>query len=106
MRKTDKVYNVKVTPHIEHNYLIRVPKGVEINKEILENSGNFDNEWSEEPMHTLASCVEISEVDKELKELWNDGGDPSLHKDGTIHYEGCEVDDLETLDDIFKGDNY
>ena len=35
MKDTDKVYNVKVIPDIEDNILLRVPKGVEINEEIL-----------------------------------------------------------------------
>ena len=44
MNKTDKVYKVEITTPIEEFYL-RVPKGVEINEEILTNSGYFDDWW-------------------------------------------------------------
>ena len=49
MRKTYKTYKVKISPMIQDTVILRVPKGVEINKEILKNSGYFDDWWREEP---------------------------------------------------------
>jgi len=92
MKDTDKVYLVIVSPdfpHIEHEYLIRVPEGVEINEDILKKSWFFDDEWvdlirSPQGLGIPPSRIEcISEVNKEL---WSDDY-PSLHKDGNIHYE-------------------
>ena len=53
VKDTDKVYRVKLTsisphysaPQLEQKMLLRVPKGVEINSEILTNSGYFDDYW-------------------------------------------------------------
>ena len=92
MKDTDKVYRVKITPLVEDNILLRVPKGVEINEEILEKSWFFEDEWCEELFPTPSSLIEFSEV--EDKQLWN-YKHPSLHKNGDIHYEGCELDDVE-----------
>ena len=92
MKDTDKVYKVKITPDIELNILLRVPKGVEINEEILSKDYLFEDCWSEEHIYNPSSRLEISEVDKEL---WNDYVHPSLHKNGFTHYEGCELDDVE-----------
>ena len=93
MKDTDKVYNVKVIPDIEDNILLRVPKGVEINEEILRKDCHFEDYWSEDPIINPRCRLEISEVKD--KELWNDYDHPSLHKNGFTHYEGCELDDVE-----------
>jgi len=84
MKNTDRVYRVKVTPDVEHNYLLRVPEGVEINQDILEKSWFFDDEWSEEPIHHPSSRIEFSEVDKEL---WVENEHPLLDEDGTITFD-------------------
>jgi len=77
MNKTDKVYKVEVTTPIQEFYL-RVPKGVEVNEEILEKS------WFTEPeVPNLPTNVSFSEVEKEL---WNDYH-PSLYKDGDISFD-------------------
>ena len=92
MKDTDKVYNVKVIPDIEDNILLRVPKGVEINEEILSKDYMFEDYWSEDPIINPRCRLEISEVKD--KELWSEDH-PSLHKNGFTHYEGCELDDVE-----------
>ena len=84
MKNTDRVYRVKVTPDVEHNYLLRVPEGVEINQDILEKSWFFDDEWSEDPIHHPSSRIEFSEVDKEL---WVEHEHPLLENDGDITFD-------------------
>jgi hypothetical protein len=71
----DKVYRVKITqrPEVRTDMILLVPKGVEINQLILENSYyDFDTQGDID--------FSISEVDKEL---WNDD-DPTLDNDGEI----------------------
>lgn len=92
MKDTDKVYRVKITPLVEDIILLRVPKGVEINEEILRKDCHFEDYWSEDPIINPRCRFEISEVDKQL---WNEEHDISLHKNGFTHYEGCELDDVE-----------
>ena len=93
MKDTDKVYNIKVIPDIEDNILLRVPKGVEINEEILSKDYMFEDYWREDPIINPRCRIEISEV--ENKQLWSEGKDLSLHKNGFTHYEGYELDDVE-----------
>ena len=94
MKDTDKVYNVKVIPDIEDNILLRVPKGVEINEEILRKDCHFEYYYDYEPptLYGVDIRLEISEV--ENKQLWSEGKDLSLHKNGFTHYEGYELDDV------------
>ena len=47
-KNNDRLVMVKITPKIEEEKLLLVPKGVEINQEILENSGCFEDWWDEE----------------------------------------------------------
>ena len=87
--RTDKVYKMIVSPYYpprmtEHEYLLRVPNGVEINQEILENSSFFEDEWCKELFPTPSSLIEFGEV--EDKELWSDDY-PSLDKEGTITFD-------------------
>jgi len=93
MKDTDKVYRVKITPLVEDIILLRVPKGVEINEEILRKDSYFEDWYDFDPPTLYGKDIrlEISEVDKEL---WSDD-DLSLHKNGFTHYEGCELDDVE-----------
>ena len=103
MKNTDKVYSVIVEPVYptkEREYLIRVPKNAEINEKILDKSYFFKDEWEGE-FFSFPSC-RIKSITEGNKKDWNEVGDPSLHKDGNIHYEGCEFDDLETLSSTQK----
>ena len=84
MKDTDKVYNIKVIPDIEDNILLRVPKGVEINEEILSKDYMFEDYWSEDPIINPRCRLEISEV--EDKELWSEDH-PSLDRDGDITFD-------------------
>ena len=86
MKDTDKVYNVKVIPDIEDNILLRVPKGVEINRNILVKSGEL----------CITKNVDISftEVDKEL---WNEE-EKVLDNRGSIgRFENLENDDKKVV---------
>ena len=47
-KNNDRLVVVKLTPKIEQEELLLVPKGVEINQEILENSSCFEDWWDEE----------------------------------------------------------
>jgi len=87
MKNTDKVYEVKINPIIDETVLLRVPEGVEINQEILENSWYFEKWYFESPPILTPNTklrFELSEVDKEL---WNDSDYPSLDEDGDIHFD-------------------
>ena len=83
-KNNDRLVMVKITPKIEEEKLLLVPKGVEINQDILEKSWFFDDEWSEEPIHHPSSRIEFSEVDKEL---WVKNKHPILEKDGDITFD-------------------
>jgi len=75
----DKVYRVKITqrPKVRTDMILLVPKGVEINQLILENTDyDFDTHGDID--------FSISEVDKEL---WNEEKHPSLHNDGKIIFD-------------------
>ena len=78
MRSTDKVYKVRVVTQKEM-FILRVPKGVEINQEILENSCYLE-EWKNQEYVN----VSFSEVDKEL---WVEHKHPILEKDGDITFD-------------------
>ena len=84
MKDTDKVYKVKITPDIELNILLRVPKGVEINEEILSKDYMFEDYWREDPIINPRCRIEISEVKD--KELWSEDH-PSLDRDGDITFD-------------------
>ncbi len=86
IKTTDKVYKVKITPMIEEEIFLRVPKDVELTQEILEDSGYFDGWYNEEPPSLIGgTCrLEIGEVDKEL---WTTDKDPILDNDGDIHFD-------------------
>ena len=47
-KNNDRLVMVKITPKIEEEILLLVPKGVEINQEILENCSCFEGWWDEE----------------------------------------------------------
>ena len=80
MKNTDKVYEVKITPlSCEDNILLRVPEGIEIDKETIYNSTHFEDSWSK--VHNFS--VKITEVDKEL---WDWKSHPSVESDGSIEY--------------------
>jgi len=78
MKDTDRVYNVKVM-ELQEEFVLRVPKGVEINKEILENSWYLDEYKNKEYI-----SISFSEVDKELM---SEEDFPSLDKEGTITFD-------------------
>lgn len=78
MKNTDKVYKVKVTT-LEEEFILQVPKGVEINQDILENSWYLDEYKNQEYVN-----VSFSEVDKEL---WVEHEHPLLENDGTITFD-------------------
>ena len=90
MNKTDKVYKVEVTTPIQEFYL-RVPKGVEINQEILENLDYVEDWWdtsAESDLWFRDICrkdrtASFSEVDKEL---WDEQEHPELGKDGKTYW--------------------
>jgi hypothetical protein len=86
MKDTDKVYNIKITPLVEDNILLRVPKGVEINEEILRKDSYFEDWYDFDPptLYGKDICLEISEV--EDKELWSEDH-PSLDRDGDITFD-------------------
>jgi len=78
MKDTDKVYKVKVTT-LEEEFILRVPKGVEINQEILDNSCYLE-EWKNQKYVN----VSFSEVDKEF---WVEHEHPLLENDGDITFD-------------------
>jgi hypothetical protein len=78
MKDTDKVYNVKVM-ELQEKFVLRVPKGVEINQEILENSWYLDEYKNKEYI-----SISFSEVDKQL---WMEHEHPVLEKDGDITFD-------------------
>ena len=105
MKDTDKVYKVKVTT-LEEEFILRVPKGVEINKKILENSGYFDDWWEDGNGTPILSpetkskitfrqlekgtnlmdeyvVVERGDEDEDIVIQWDDDY-PTLDKDGWI----------------------
>ena len=60
MGKTVKVYKVIITSRpVEQKFYLRVPKGVEINQEILENSSCFEDWWDEEKIGRISGGYEI-----------------------------------------------
>ena len=82
---------VKITPKIEDQILLRVPKGVAINQMILENSGYFDDWWEYERFVNPNICgstpnIKFSQVlgfdDLDVNELGKDI--PTLDEDGII----------------------
>ena len=88
MKNTDKVYKVRVMK-IEEEEILRVPKGVEINKEILEDSWYFDKFEEEDDDgrdFTTLFSISFSEVDKEL---WveHEHPCPILEYDGDITFD-------------------
>ena len=78
MKDTDKVYKVRVMK-LEEEDILRVPNGVEINKEILEDSWYLDEYKNKEYI-----SISFSEVDKEL---WVEHKHPILEKDGDITFD-------------------
>ena len=90
MKNTDKVYKVQeiVRDQLFGDYFLRVPKGLELTKEILENSNRL---W-EVDLEDID--VSFSEVDNDKKTLTNttrhSGSIPiySLDEDGEITFFG------------------
>ena len=83
-----------ISPKVQESIILRVPKGVEINQEILENSGYFDDWYDFEPPILIGKDVrlEFSEIPEEfLKQhsfyRWKRDKDPTLTKDGDITYD-------------------
>jgi len=92
MKNTDKVYEVKINPVINETVLLRVPDGVEINQEILENSWFFEDWYFDSPPILNPNTKLRLELNEVNKELWNGYDSPSLDEDGDIHfdYEGVK----------------
>lgn len=74
----DKYYKVKVM-ELQEQFVLRVPIGVEINEEILENSWYLDEYKNKEDI-----SISFSEVDKELCVEYDL---PLLEKDGDITFD-------------------
>ena len=69
---TDKYYKVRITPKLESYLVLRVPKGVQINEEILEESPFFEDWYSESPPFCggLNVHLELEELDeKSIKNI-------------------------------------
>jgi hypothetical protein len=77
-KNKDQVYKVKVIK-LQEEFILQVPKGVEMNQEILENSSYLDEYKNKEDV-----SISFSKVDKKL---WLEDKHPSLDRDGTITFD-------------------
>ena len=59
-KNNDRFVMVKITPKIEEEKLLLVPKGVEINQEILENSSCFEGWWDEETIVVYGTHLNVN----------------------------------------------
>jgi len=60
-KNNDRLVVVKITPKIEEEKLLLVPKGVEINQEILENwIGRFEDWWDEEKIVVYSTDLNVN----------------------------------------------
>ena len=59
-KNNDRLVMVKITPKIEEEKLLLVPKGVEINQEILENSSCFEGWWDEETIVVYGTDLNVN----------------------------------------------
>ena len=59
-KNNDRFVMVKITPKIEEEKLLLVPKGVEINQEILENSSCFEDWWDEETIVVYGTHLNVN----------------------------------------------
>jgi hypothetical protein len=92
MKNKEKLYKVKIYPITHEEIYIRVPKGVEINQQILENSSYFDDWYNFEPPQIMGCKVrcEFTEINPlKLPKIDYEDLDnfPSLDEDGYIYHE-------------------
>ena len=59
-KNNDRLVVVKLTPKIEQEVLLLIPKGVEINQEILENSSFNEGWWDEETIVVYGSDFNVN----------------------------------------------
>ena len=53
-------FMMKITPKIEREILLLVPKGVEINQDILENCSCFEDWWDEEQIVVYGTQLNVN----------------------------------------------
>ena len=59
-KNNDRLVVVKITPKIEEEKLLLVPKGVEINQEILENCSRFEDWWDEDTIVVYGTHLNVN----------------------------------------------
>ena len=59
-KNNDRLVVVKLTPKIEQEELLLVPKGVEINQKILENCSCFEDWWDEETIVVYGTDLNVN----------------------------------------------
>ena len=85
-KNNDRLVMVKITPKIEEEKLLLVPKGVEINQEILENCSCFEGWWDEEKIVVYDTQLNVNPKS-------------NLEIKSNIEfrvYKGFDVDDLDS----------